>query len=50
MSEIMEKIATIELEMSRTQKNKATASHLVGAAQLLHPVHPQLAKPPGCNP
>ena len=28
MSDIMEKIATIELEMSRTQKNKATAAHL----------------------
>ena len=27
MSDIMEKIATIELEMSRTQKNKATAAH-----------------------
>jgi ribosome-interacting GTPase 1 len=28
MAEILEKIASIELEMSRTQKNKATASHL----------------------
>jgi len=28
MSDIMEKIASIELEMSRTQKNKATAAHL----------------------
>ena len=28
MSDIMEKIATIELEMSRTQKNKATSAHL----------------------
>lgn len=28
MNEIMEKIATIELEISRTQKNKATATHL----------------------
>ena len=28
MSDIMEKIATIELEMSRTQKNKATEGHL----------------------
>lgn len=28
VNEIMEKIATIELEISRTQKNKATATHL----------------------
>jgi small GTP-binding protein len=28
LSDIMEKIASIELEMSRTQKNKATAAHL----------------------
>ena len=28
MADVMEKIAAIELEMSRTQKNKATAAHL----------------------
>ncbi len=28
MSTIMEKIADIEAEMARTQKNKATANHL----------------------
>jgi small GTP-binding protein len=47
MSDIMEKIASIELEMSRTQKNKATAAHLGSLKAKLAKLRRDLIEPSG---
>ena len=47
MADIMEKIAAIELEMSRTQKNKATAAHLGSLKAKLAKLRRDLMEPSG---
>ena len=47
MSAILEKIATIELEMSRTQKNKATENHLGSLRAKLAQLRRELIEPSG---
>jgi small GTP-binding protein len=47
MADIMEKIASIELEMSRTQKNKATAAHLGSLKAKLAKLRRDLIEPTG---
>ena len=47
MSAILEKIASIELEMSRTQKNKATENHLGSLRAKLAQLRRELIEPSG---
>uniref|UniRef100_A0A7S0SBW7 OBG-type G domain-containing protein n=1 Tax=Mantoniella antarctica TaxID=81844 RepID=A0A7S0SBW7_9CHLO len=47
MADIMEKIAGIELEMSRTQKNKATSSHIGSLKAKLCKLRRELIEPSG---